>query len=107
MKSLFDIFKRAAQLGDGVPARGTHVSPELVGRLPLNKWVVVRERVGILHKYDTLGQAEVHYVNPETGETDIVILVRVPEMRIARFQEIPEIRRIGLTPAAAAVLGYC
>lgn len=106
MKSIFDILKRAARLGDAASARGTHVSPELVGRIPLNKWVVVRERVGILHKYDTLGQAEVHYVN-EAGETDLVVLVRVPELRIARLQEIPEVRRIGLTPAAAAVLGYC
>lgn len=107
MKSIFDIVRRAIRLGEAVNPQGTHVSPELVGRIPLNKWVVTRERVGILHKYDTLGQAEVHYVNPENGETDLVVIVRVPEMRIARLQEIPEIRRIGLTPAAAAVLGYC
>lgn len=70
------------------------------------KWVDWKGQVGIVHDLDSSGHAIVHYVNRETGET--VSHGRVPcgELKLAGFTQIPPCRRIGMSRAYAATLGY-
>jgi len=71
------------------------------------KWVTDEGgQTGIIADFDSSGNALVHYVNEATGETTRTANVRVSALRLAKFKEIPEIRRQGLSPQAAAVLGY-
>lgn len=75
----------------------------LLGKL---KWVMHADRIGIIYELDAAGFAVVHYVNPATGQTVAACKVRCGELRLARFTEIPECRKVGMSPMYAATLGY-
>jgi len=81
-------------------ARANHT---FLGRL---KWVMHGDRIGIIYELDAAGFAIVHYVEPETGQTVAANKVRCGELRLARFHEIPECRKVGMSPMYAATLGY-
>ena len=68
-------------------------------------WVVASgNRIGILFELgETCG---VHLVERSTGATIDEISVPLTSLRQAKFGEIPECRRIGLTKEKAEVLGY-
>lgn len=70
------------------------------------KWVVWNGQVGIVHDLDSSGHAIVHYVDRDSGET--ISQGRVPcgELKLAGFTQIPPCRRIGMSRAYAATLGY-
>lgn len=67
-------------------------------------WVMEGNRVGILHKMDGVGN-ELHYVDPETGETTLAAYVSLDQLRQAKFSEIPSCR-CGVTLETARGLGY-
>ncbi len=55
-------------------------------------WVVCDMTPAILHKlYEYSG--EVHYVDPETGQTVMEKIVALNELRQATWSEIPSVRR--------------
>lgn len=71
------------------------------------KWVVCYDQyLGIITKVLDNNVVEVDYVDSE-GLTYASDKVPFGNIRLARFLEIPEKRRVGLTAAQAAVLGYC
>lgn len=70
------------------------------------KWVKRDGRIAIVYELDTSGFAVIHYVDRTTGETVGIDRVRCSELTLARFEDIPEVRRKNLSPAVAAVLGY-
>ena len=71
------------------------------------KWVTdTNGKTGIIVEFDSNGNALIHYVHEETGETTRSAVMRVSGLRLAKFKEIPAIRRAGLSEQAGAVLGY-
>lgn len=71
------------------------------------KWVTdTQGRTGILVNFDSSGNAEVDYTNILNGETIERGKVRVSALRLAKFKEIPEVRRQHLSPMDGATLGY-
>lgn len=85
-------------------------SPELIYTPPVllktKKWVVHNNsgKVGIVADLDNPGTVIVHFVD-SNGVTIEVGNVRVGELRVARWQEIPEARR-PKDQVYAASLGY-
>jgi hypothetical protein len=78
------------------------------------KWVVGPDgKVGVVDSiYPDLDPggnpmlvAKIHQVN-SLGETIAVVATPVNQCRIATYAEIPQARRLSLTPAYAATLGY-
>ena len=66
-------------------------------------WVMHQDKIAILAAIDT--PAEIHYVNPATGENVGQALVPLDALRQARYIEIPATRR-GISADAALELGY-
>ena len=78
--------------------------PAVIDKL---KFVVAEEKwIGIVSKMDCPdGSVEVAFVD-DLGDTVMLQNVRPGNLRLAKFSEIPEKRKIGITPEYAAVLGY-
>ena len=71
------------------------------------KWVTdTQGRTGILVDFDSSGNAAVDYTSAATGETVERGKIRVSALRLAKFKEIPEVRRAHLSPMDGATLGY-
>jgi len=66
-------------------------------------WVVYQEQAAILT--DVNIPAEIHRVDPVTGETVEVLRVPLEALRQARYPEIPSVRRM-ISAEAAKELGY-
>lgn len=82
-----------------LPSGPTHIV------LTRKKWVMWGDRIAIVWDFDVSGNCTLHLTNP-VGETVTVAKVRISEVRVARFLEIPEPRRRGLNQLEAAALGY-
>lgn len=67
-------------------------------------WVMHGNDIGIIVSLDSI--CEVHYVNDTSGETVRADNVPLGALRRAKFSEIPECRKIGITPEKAEELGY-
>jgi hypothetical protein len=66
-------------------------------------WVMYENRIGIIFK---LGEAcEIHFTDPESGDTIAIEQVHINGLRQARWIEIPAKRR-GFTQEKALELGY-
>lgn len=70
----------------------------------VRKWCVYKGIVGIAHRIEGT-EVELHVVG-DTGETTDVVVVPYMDLRLATYQQIPEKRRSGLSPALAALRGY-
>lgn len=81
-----------------IPTEGSFLLKKL-------KWVVHNDQVAIVYELDRGGFATLHYVNSE-GFTVREGRANCGELRLAKFLEIPESRRIGMSPQYAATLGY-
>lgn len=66
-------------------------------------WVMDGTSVAIIHKLDQI--CEVHYVNPDNGETIEIANRPLNALRQCKYLEIPECRR-GITQEQAQELGY-
>lgn len=93
-------------LEDIVPQQPKLVVPVEHVILKRLKWVDWKGQVGIIHELDSSGHAIVHYVNREDGTTVSVGRVPCGELKLAGFTQIPPCRRIGMSRAYAATLGY-
>lgn len=69
-----------------------------------NMWVMSPQGIGILFKLDHI--SEVHLVDNVTGETVSKAHFPLNALRQAKLNEIPKIRKMGLTKEKAAYLGY-
>lgn len=80
------------------------VAPPIL--LAKGKWIVWKDRVGILYDVADGGVAAIiHLTNDPAGETVGQLQVPVGELRIAKYTEIPAKRRPA-DPMAALRLGY-
>ncbi len=85
-----------------LPLHAAVQQPVLLKKL---KWITYRGRIGIVWELDKSGYATVHLTNP-AGQTVEVIRVNATELKIAKYLEIPDPRRNGLSQVYAATLGY-
>lgn len=68
-------------------------------------WVMLQDKVGILHKIDG-DVAEVHLVDPKTGDTTLVVPQNLSGLRQCKYAEIPDVRKTGFPPELAKEYGY-
>lgn len=69
-----------------------------------NMWVMTEYGIGILFSNNNM--ATIHLVSPKTGETLSIINAPYGAFRQAKFDEIPECRKVGLTKERAELMGY-
>lgn len=96
------------QVADVAPQAPVLIIPGMAQNVLLKrlKWVVCKSHVGIVTELDSSGFAKIDFVSRQDGTTVASDRIRCSELRLAKFDEIPECRRGNLTREYAATLGY-
>lgn len=76
------------------------------GRFRRGMWVMLGNKIGILEDATPEGMGKVMLTHPVEGTNQLQVLVRLAELRQAKWQEIPAKRREHLSSADLNRMGY-